>query len=614
VLLVGAYGGLFLERLAYLRDRHNVEIGLVTEHASRHFRNPARERFDDKRLTDRVRDFRGPVEAYTGRLFDHDGSIVFSTDADDPHSFAKVFPELSRDLGARFIVPHPATSAYGWDPLDLVSPSPTRSGGGIYWAQRTLPNIDEDVGNRKYDGPSRQPTFAARISRVVEQAAHQPGLFWPIYTHLGGLSAASARGTKQREIPDPYFDPASLHALQDRVFNVSGGIAPESRIWFTRATVLYDYALILRSIANRVRRPDPNTIEIESWFDSVLERKLPPSPAQLYGLTFYVRDPAKAEVRLDGERVTTIVRNGRDQTGRYSITIGECDIRYIVFDRLDPMANAANGARLEGGEWQWQAQSDECFGRLIVRNALPTKTGQVTRGLASLAVPLRGWTPTGAQLLTFSICCDKSAHFSIVFRTKTGGVFFFGDRTMLNSVPDVTAAYCVHPRYRTADAWHSLTLPLHDLAWREGAIPGGPMPNHPLAGMSILCAAVSGSGICVGQMAFLRPRMTSRAREPGHLYCVGGALRSAAAEEGSGSRCHDDRAIVRLAGQQAGAAPTRTVAVNQRGHFCFDRIPSGIYRLWSPSPHGDVFDCRGPLVEVGADTMNFLLGDYDDEA
>ena len=253
VLLIGTLSALLIDRLAYLRDRYNIETSLITDHVRAHFRNPASEPIVERELREHMKRSDGMLAAYNGRLYDDDNFFIFSTDADDPHSFARVFPELRRDLECRFIVPIAARSALGWDLLDLVTPSPTRAGGGIYWAQRTLPNMEKPPPGRRSDGQSRQSTFVGRISRVLKHTADRPGLFWPVYTHLGALE-------KWEESPRPYFEAGPLHALQDRIFNMSGHVPLRSRLWFARATTLYDYALVLPGVAAHSKRPDANTI------------------------------------------------------------------------------------------------------------------------------------------------------------------------------------------------------------------------------------------------------------------------------------------------------------------------------------------------------------------
>lgn len=606
VMLTSCYGEILLDRLRFLRDRYNVEIGLITQHAGVHFRNPATERKQDMMLKEHISTLIRPVEAYNGTLVDDDGNSVFSTDADQPHSFCRVFPDLSDDLEVRFVNAQTVTKTFGWNPLEVVTPSPTRAAGGIYCVRRTSPNIKIPLPGRKFDGKSRHSTFAQRMSRVLEDTAREPGLFWPIYTHLGSFDSdpgnVDTKYNVQRYVPSPYFDPDRMRALQDRVFNISRSVPARSRLWFARATVLYDYALMLRGIAYHLERPDANTVHIRSWVDPALGKTLPRSQGQLYGLTFYVNDPGRADVRLDGKRVETLVRNPRDETGRLSVTIAEAAIRYVVFDRLDPVANGSGQIQPVGGEWRWVEPAQEPpFGRLTIVSgeARDTITGTGGGpGIAILKLPLHGLTPTGAQLITFAVMPAAGTVFGLVFETDTGGVFYFGDKLVAARwVQNATAHYFIIPRYRPAGEWRTVTAPFHDLTWAVGAAPGGPMPNHPLASMTILCAGKVGSGISLGRVAFLRPRATAVPWAPADEYCVGGYLSAFTGGE-----------TVHLMSQDFAFGAPRTVAVDQRGHFCFDRVPCGIYKVWSLSRCGEIHDRRGAWVEVGTNVMNLVLG------
>lgn len=611
VMLISGYGEILLQRLAFLRERYNVELHLVTEHAGQHFRNPVRMHKVDALLKRHVAGYKGPIEAYNGRLLDEDGNIVFSTDSDEPHSFGRVFPDLSSELEFRFVIPVPAGRSLGWNPLELVTPSATRAGGGIYWARRVMPHIHAgvDVGNG-VQTHSRHDTFVSRLTSAIEGAVAEPGLFWPIYTHLGGVALQPGDNRDPEEdlgdddqstssVPSPYFELEPIKALQNSIYNISGDVPSRSRIWFASATVLYDYSLILKSIARHVERPDGDTIVIRSWVDAVLGKRLPRSAAQLYGLTFYVGSAAKAKVVLDGRPIKLLVRNARDETNRASVTIAETDIRYVVFEQLDPLANLPADTVLQGVGWQWIAnrQTGSGFGRLRIAETGKGNGGE-KRGTGRLTVPLYGWTPTGAQLLTFSIFIDEGVKFGILLRTRSGGAFYVGDKSMSPSaVPNITATYYIHPLYRSAGKWHTITVPFHDLTWATTATPGGPMPNHPLASFTILAAGPYESGLRIGSFAFLRPRTIADRPDSAGKFCLGGVVPS-----------YRPGQTVHARKQHAGEDDqTRSVVVDQRGYFCFGSIPSGIYRVWSSVNGKEVHDRRGGLVEVNSNAMNLVL-------
>jgi len=602
VLLLNSTGDIILDRLAFLRH-YNVEVGFITEHAGLHFRNANRAMKSDQNLAAHMEAAdEDNIEAYNGTMTDERGDILFSTDSDIPHSFGRVFPRLSDDLEVRFVVPAAAASPKGWEALELVTPTGTRAGGGLYWARRTMPNVNEPEDGRKFDRvKSRGDTFAVRVARVVNEAAREPGLFWPIYTHLGALPRPERKGrgeTPEAVVPYPYFEPGPMLELQDRVYNITGDAELSSRLWFTRASVLYDYALLVRHMATCVERPDADTVEIRSFYDPVLNKTLPRSAAQLYGQTFYVQDPWSAAVTLDGQPIETLVRNEKDQTGRPSVTIAESEIRHVVFDRLDPLSDS--NCQLDGGKWDW-IENEEPFahGRLTVearamRNPKPGKAG---RRIASLRIPLNGLNPAGAQLLTFKVRTGEGNFAGVSIETRTGGYFYFGDNRIeshLEKTPNAVGN--VHFRNRKAGAWQTITIPFHDLMWRDDAKPGGPLPNHPIEAVTIHGFAAGGENIEIGRVAFLRPRGTSFSGHNERRFCLAGSIAASEAHRTVNAVALNDPSL------------RRSIEADQRGHFCFEGLPAGIYKVWSEAGTSVVCDRRGVLVDVSADVVNLKLG------
>ena len=105
VLLTSTFGEMVIDRLAYLNARFGIELSLVTEHSAYHFRNPPRTGDDDRRLAEHVQGSNGALETYFGTLADATGELVFSTDADHPHSLCRVFPDLSAVMETRIYSP-----------------------------------------------------------------------------------------------------------------------------------------------------------------------------------------------------------------------------------------------------------------------------------------------------------------------------------------------------------------------------------------------------------------------------------------------------------------------------------------------------------------------------
>lgn len=575
VLLTSLDRDVLLGRLGFLRDKYNIEIQLVTEHSALAFRNPDKRR--DEALKQHVATYAGPIEAYNGTLVDDEGNLVFSTDTDEPHSLCRVFPELSDDLEVRFIVPHPATQSTGWSPLQVISPSPTRLGTAIYWANRVLPNIKEPPKGYRFDGHSRHDTFGERLMSVLKQISDTPGLCWPIYTHLGGTGDAIE--------PQPYLPLQPLLDLQDRVLNISSATSPQGRIWFARATILYDYALMIRSIANAIDRPTTNSIHIDSWVDPVLGVVMPRSPAQLFGVTFYVDNPSEGEVILDGKKIESLVRNPPDGTGRASVTIVESDAGQIIFDELDPTLN--DSVLPVGGNWQWLTLTEppaQTFGRLMITDGDEK---------ATLEIPLHGFCASGSQVLEAGIRSNDGSRFALILKTESGAHFFFGERELAGRIQSNVLGSYYYVQSVAREDWNTFCVPFYDLHWASHAEAGGPLPTHALDSLTIVCEGRPGSAIDVRKIAFLRPRTFSRARTVKLRFTASGCV----PDSGGGE-------LVYAISRSNVASKTMT---DQRGFFTFRELSRGVYRMWAETPGGSLCDRRGPQVEISNDVVGLVL-------
>jgi hypothetical protein len=622
VLLLSAHTDLLVETLSWLRAKYNVEMSLITEHSRFHFSAISKNELYDPELQNHFDSYNGPIEAYNGKLIDADGGVIFSTHCDEPHAFGRVFPDFSRDLEFRFVNPIATMTTRAWDPLEVVTPSATRAGGGIYYARRTRPSaVEQPDPNRMDPTPTRQETFAIRVSNLLKDMALSPGLFCPLYTHLGSWTVhyedKGKRDAVGAPLPVPYFDTDIMHALQDHVFNVTGSVPPASRVWFSRATTHYDYALMLRSIGDHVTRPGPDTIEITSWMDACLSKMMPRSAGQLYGLTFYVDDPAKAEVLLDGAPIEYLFRNPPDETGRSSVTIAACDLRYTVFDQCNParspmravesaLRSDATGplrrrAIRTGARWIWRLRegAERSFGRLWLSPA--PKDQAPDRMVGAVRIPMFGWTATGAQAVSLLCRSSDRARFGVLLETRTGGRFYFGNEAAetFYDAP-MTATYRLIPSDWRDDAWSRFTIPFHDLGWASDALPGGPMPNHPLESVTLFGVGAPETAIDFAEFAFLRPRTIARGDATNVKYCLGGRVRD-----------FQVGVVVHALRVDDESWSKRETTVDQRGFFCFDAMDRGRYDVWARVQDAAVHDRRGRRVEVSEDNLTLVLGALD---
>jgi hypothetical protein len=123
-----------------------------------------------------------------------------------------------------------------------------------------------------------------------------------IYTHLG----------KIRSEREPFEAPTR------RAFEHLAQLNRDGAILVTTTRRLLGYCVARERVEASMRTVDGEArIDVRVRPDTVG----PLSPADFQGLTFYVADPTRARVFIDGQEVQQLQRNPADATGRRSVTI-----------------------------------------------------------------------------------------------------------------------------------------------------------------------------------------------------------------------------------------------------------------------------------------------------
>jgi len=140
------------------------------------------------------------------------------------------------------------------------------------------------------------------------------------YTHFASKGAdwTATSGKPLRESAERWFI-----RLAERYYGFDRTISTDRRVWTAPAGTVVRYRAMMSMVRDNVT-VDGDIVRIKSWFDPVLERRVPDPKAglrDLNGLTVYVDDSVRASVRLDEMPVTSFTRNPPDRTGRASITI-----------------------------------------------------------------------------------------------------------------------------------------------------------------------------------------------------------------------------------------------------------------------------------------------------
>jgi len=589
VYLLSCHRPLLRRLLDVLSGTFNFRSNLYTDHGGQYFYNRGGEQSHARRIRQRLEHpKRFPPFALYGSV--KANGVHYSCMGDDPESFAYLLPELKSRLGLRFVNAAGSSGLRGvrLRVTEAVAPARARDGSSVYVAARVMPALGDEQAPHPLEEDTRVSSIGPRLAqalRVLEAEAHT---VWPLYTHIGNMTRAE--GPAQHDAYERHVRHEAFTELQDRVFNVSGRVSPRARAWFVRASMLYDYDLMAREIADHVRRPDANTVVIEPWRDPCLKQELPASPAQLNGLTFYVARAARARVLLGEEEIHELVRNRADASGRESVTLyGSGPVR-VVLDERDALAEAEPEVP-EAVRCEWVAGEDAFRGRRYARLTLERD------GRFALTLRPRHLHPLGCQLFAYAArCSGPQASCGFLIATRSGGRFLFADPGLGEIEGEVTARY-EFPASPVGQ-WRLRAAPFWDMRWSPGARPGGAMPSHEVASLRLLVRGRARDRVDLDRVEFVRPSSAGNAR-PGTRHVVGGQVLGAAP---AGTRV---RARYDADGRRREIA---TSLDHPRGLFAFTGIPYGALVEIVCLAGGDEWCAdAGREVEVRGDDLSLIV-------
>jgi len=209
-----------------------------------------------------------------------------------------VAKEAAKGLLGRF--GHAKYAMHG--PNDLLRAATLRDGRAVVEFLRANPFWGGVENGATADGIASVLT-PAFIERLVEREG-----VCVLYTHLGKFPRRRAEplGPRAR---------AAFRRLADAE---KGG-----RVLVTTTRRLLDYKRAMGAVALTARAvPDGRTVVDVAAPDALAAAPQgSPFPRRLAGLTVYVDDPARAELRVNGRPMWAAVRHGRDHTGRPSIAL-----------------------------------------------------------------------------------------------------------------------------------------------------------------------------------------------------------------------------------------------------------------------------------------------------
>lgn len=529
-----------------LVDRFGIQSPLITGHAGFHFRTRGKARRLDREHRETLSHYPGDKYriASFGTIEEQSG-LTLDTDADGCQSVSKAVPDAVNDLGQRFVIPCgfvclPQNSA---EPRELLRPAEYQSGDKTLVAARVNPRLD---AASKRAGHSLASNFSRKVDLLLSELEGKRGLTSPLYTHLGIFSSRLEQAAALSE-GKPYFaDSSPLQELSRRHFGRAGAPANETRIGVFRASVLYGYILALLNVGEIVKRVD-DRIEIFSFKDPKTDKVWPQSPADLFGLTFYVDDPGRAEILLDGVPLRHVGTNLPDETGQASVSILESNHRFCL-DEID-FASAGDG-HPNAPCLEEQGNGVQALRRFRRFKGRGAGTAVVWSSAAVDCFGMRG-----AQMIGFDVRATAPARIMAVIVTKRGLRLALGDQAFAEAndcdcCADIRLGEACH-------VWRTVTAALWNCRWlKMSDVP----PNDPPRRIEIHVTAPEGAGVDISEFRYMRPRIAS-AREENGLVLTGRIV----APEGD----------VHLTNLETGDSTKQSA--DYQGYFCFTGLRSGVY-------------------------------------
>lgn len=361
------------------------------------------------------------------------------------------------------------------------------------------------------------------VSRLLADHGRKVEHHW--YTHLG-TARWSPTFIASSEQPFPAGAMAQLRRLAMDYYDPSGRLPLARRAWAPASGVWSMYRIMREQLRDRISVGPASKVEIASYFDPVLKRRMPElgsGARDLHGITVYVPSAATATAALDGRPISLFTRNPADETGRESITFVDDMTPTMILSRLEPTEYGQVSP--SGASHRWVPAS----GRAT--EDAPSDYLSLTAETPSATVSLR---PRDLQLW-------NSTHLAFGYRIRRedsrqpqGALHLVlhmatGARIVVKEGIDATVPedgdVGQFIARATRDTWTTTVLAQHDFKWKPGA---AERPILPLAIGKIerveigLRGAAPGDILEIGDMKALRP--SSNGIAPDELLLVGGQV------------------------------------------------------------------------------------------
>ncbi len=175
---------------------------------------------------------------------------------------------------------------------------------------------------RRFSGGLARPTAsnihlqlsAAMLAELVQNEG-----YLVLYQHLGARAGNTLHKGHPISVPNqpPYFTELGFEAFQRLADEYHGG-----RIWVSSVANIISYHYIHSHLQWSVQQVGGRyCIDLMGIHDPFLQVERPLELFECEGLCFYTPDPAKTDIRLNGEKLQGVQPNISDYTGQPSLSI-----------------------------------------------------------------------------------------------------------------------------------------------------------------------------------------------------------------------------------------------------------------------------------------------------
>lgn len=371
-----------------------------------------------------------------------------------------------------------------------------------------LPGIDRKLASETYCGPSCSWSqgdamgLQLLVAEYLQDRHHGTKHTW--YIHFGSGGSAFRPDVREPLTPNVVF---WLRRLANRYYNFDRSIDDARRVWVPSASTWLRYLVTMQGLKDHVILSEAGEVKIESWWDSVIRRRVPDAQAgsrDLHGVTIYVPSGAKPKVSLDGRSITTFTRNPPDRTGRPSITLVDDNTPTVILDEV-PLGMRGRVV-ISAGDF-----------KDVAKAATPAASGE---RFASIVADDNGranvlFEPADLELFNGShlhfayrkAARSSTAALRLDLILEDGGVVSAAEP---NNAPPPLSSYWTLPEAASSNDWREVTLATHQLTWPRSVVSSRwarpPLPLGKVTGVRFsVTNAKPNEVIDLDDIAVLRP-------------------------------------------------------------------------------------------------------------